>query len=675
MSTDDKYFADRESEETARVILSKADAWFHGLDVNGYLDKLREAWASYYGAYYTDTANGHRITFSGEQGEYANIAVNHYRNICEHIHVMVTASRPAMQARAVNTDYKSLVQTKLANGLLDYYMREKNLEDYFSRAIEEAIVLGQGFLKMEWNSTAGAVYDFNEETQTPIYEGDIEFTNLSMFNVVFDSTKEDPSQNEWVVCRSFKNRFDLAAKFPEQRDAILKMETKDEQERYDFVNSTYEKTDDIAIYEFYHKRTEAMPDGRYILFCDHDVVLMDAPMPYRELPVYRVSPYNILGTQYGYTNTFDLLPIQTALNSVYSTILTNHNGFGVQNIMAPRQSDVNIEQVSSGMNFIEYNAAAGKPESLNLLNTSPETYKFAEMLEKVMETLSGISSVTRGNPEKNLESGTALALVQSMSLQFVSGLQRSYVGMIEKVGTGIINMLRDYANVPRVAMIVGEANRTYMKQFTGDDLANVNRVVVDLGNPLSKTAAGRVEMAQQLMQMNLIKTPEQYINVINTGNLETMTDGIDRQLMLVKSENEAIVDGELPTAVFTEPHSLHIREHRDILSDPELKNDPELVARVQEHIQQHIDLLRQTDPDTLMMLGEQPLAPPGGSPANQPTPDQMVNQSAMGEPLPPPPAPSNVPADALGVDLPEPASPPGEFENLPTDPSQMIPEG
>lgn len=668
----EKYFAARDAEETAGVVLGKANQWFHTLDANGYLGKLKDAWAAYHGAYFSDAGSGHKITFSGEQGELTNLPVNHYRNICRHTLTMVTSSRPAMQARATNTDYKSLVQTKLANGLLDYYMREKRLEDYLHRAIEQAIVFGSGYIKLEWNATSGEIYDYNEETETPIYEGDVKFTNLSVFDVVFDSTKEDPSQHDWVLCRTFKNRFDLAAKYPEKEEDILRMETKDKKENYDFTGSFYDESDDIAIYELYHKRTESMPDGRYMLFVDSDVVLMDSPMPYRDLPVYRVAPADILGTPYGYSDTFDILPIQDAINSLYSAILTNQNAFAVQNILSPRGADVSAEQVAGGLNFIEYNHMVGKPEAMQLTASSPETFRFIEMLERTAETISGVNSVSRGNPESSLKSGNALALVQSMSLQFVSGLQQSYVKLIEDTGTGLVNILKDFAAVPRVAAIVGESNRSYMKEFTGDDLSKVNRVIVDVGNPLSKTTAGRVQMAEQMLQMGLIKTPEQYIGVMNHGKLETMTDGIDKQLLLTKSENEKLVTGEKPNAVFTEPHSLHIREHRDVLSDPDLKNDPELVMRVQAHIQEHIDLLRTTDPATLQMLGEQPLAPLGAPPPTMPTNDQMVNQSAIQ-----PQSPMNQQAlrpVAQAGNLPSIPNPPAPFEGMPTSAEDMLPD-
>jgi hypothetical protein len=697
----EKYFAAKSGEDTAKIVLQKANSWFHNLDVNGYLDKLKSAWMAYHGAYYTDVGSGHKITFGGEQDELTNLAVNHYRNICRHMLTMVTANRPAMDARATNTDYKSLVQTKLANGLLDYYMREKRLEDYLSRAVEHAIVFGTGYIKMEWNATSGEVYDmiepeyemektFNPNTGEeieqqkldidgnpikvnegyPIYEGDVMFSTVSPFDVVFDSTKEDPSKHDWVLVRSFKNKFDLAAKYPEYEDEILKQETKSDKERYNFTGSFYDQTDDIAVYEFYHKKTESMPDGRYLLFVESNVILMDSPMPYRKLPVYRISPGDILGTPYGYTDTFDLLPIQDALNSLYSTILTNQNTFGVQNILSPRGADINPQSLAGGLNFIEYNHQIGEPKALNLTSTPPEIFNFIGILEKAMETVSGVNSVSRGNPEASLQSGNALALVQSMSLQFISGLQQSYVKLIEDVGTGMIQMLQDFASVPRVATIVGKSNRTYMKEFSGKDLSSINRIIVDVGNPLAKTTAGRVQMAEQMLQMNLIKTPEAYISVINTGKLETMTDGIDRQFLLVKAENEKMVAGETVQALDIEPHSLHIKEHRDILADPDLKQDPDLVQRVLAHIQEHIDALRNADPDLLMHVGEQPLSPPGGTPTNQPDPAGQINQGQMGQ------TPDMMQQQPMApeIPLPQPANPPAPFENNPTNPQDMLPQ-
>lgn len=640
-----QYFAAKEASETAAIVLGKADAWYNQLYNNGYLYKVREMWMAYHGAYYSGAGGGHKISFGGEQGELVNLAVNHIRNLSEHILTMITSSRPAFQARATNKDSKSLIQTKLANELLDYYMREKRMERYLRRAIEYAVVMGSGFIKMEWNATSGEIFEINEETNTPIYEGDVEFTNLSPYDVVFDTTKEDQKHN-WVICRTFKNKFDLAAKYPEMGDRIRGLETKSDIYKYRMDTMSFEDTEDVPVYEFYHRRSESMPDGRYLMFLSENIILVDSPMPYRTLPIYRVAPSDILGTPYGYTPMFDLLPLQDAVNSLYSTILTNQHAFGVQNIYVPRGADISMKSLEGGLNIIEGNSNAGKPESLNLTQTPKEIFEFLKMLEQQMETLSGVNSVARGNPEASLKSGSALALVQSMALQFISGLQQQYVQMIEDVGTGLINMLKDFAAVPRIAMIAGASNRSYVEhEFTGDDLSQVNRVIVDMGNPLAKTTSGKLQMASELLQYGVVKTPEDYFTVLTTGQFSAMTDEVQKQLILIQAENERMSAGTRVKAMAIDEHIIHIKQHREVLSDPELRFDDGLTEVVLAHIQEHIDLLRNTDPGLLQALNIQPLGPVGGTPPNgmqPPGPNQSAPPDAAMQ-SPEQPQPPNMP--------------------------------
>jgi hypothetical protein len=659
------YFAAKDSEEAAEIILSKTKDWFNSLDSNGYLDKLRRVWAAYHGAYYDSASESHQISFGGEQGELAQIGVNHIRNLAQHMHNMITSTRPAMQARSINTDYKSLTQTKLANGLLDYYMRDHRLEKFLKQAVEYAIVFGTGYVKLEWNAVVGDVYDVLDDG-TEMREGDIQFSNLSPFDVMFDTNRED-HEHDWVIARTFKNRFDLIAKYPEFEEQILALPTKSDKMSYSAFNFSYDETDMVSVFEFYHKKTEALPEGRYMLFLDKEVVLLDSPMPYKSLPVYAIHAGNYLGTPYGYTPLFDLMPIQDAINSLYSTILTNQTAFGVQNILVPRGADVAISELSGGLNVIEANMQAGEIQALNLTATPKEVFDFVMMLEKVMETISGVNAVSRGNPSDNLRSGNALALVQSMTLQFMSGLQASYVAVIEDVGTGIINILKDHAQIPRLATIVGKSNRTYLKEFTGDDLSSVSRVIVDVGNPLAKSTAGRVEMAEQLLQMQAIKTPEQYFSVINTGQLDVMTEDTQSQLFLIKAENERFINGEPVVAVFTDEHALHIKEHASVLSDPDLRLQPELLQAVSAHIQEHIELLKTTDPNTLMILGQQPLqpsAPPQQGPPQQPN---NIPQDSTGQ------VPEMMGGAPVATQLDQMGAVPSNMPSIPQVPGEVLP--
>lgn len=671
----DKYFAADEAKIVAEIMLHRVGAWQISLESTGYMEKIRSCWAAYHGAYYTDFGGGHQVTFSGDQGELANLPVNHLRNLAKHMLVMTTSNRPTMTARSVNTDYKSLVQTQLANGLLDYYMREKKLENYLRKAVEYAIALSAGYIKMEWNATSGEIFDTDEDTGLPIYEGDVQFTNLSPFDVMFDATRED-QKHDWILTRTFKNRYDLIAKYPELENEIKGIPSKSEYKSFGLGRFGYNDTDDISLYEFYHARTEALPNGRYVLFCDERTVFIDSPLPYKRIPVYRISADDILGTPFGYAPVFDLIPIQEAINSLYSTILTNQNASGVQNYWVPKGADITIQSLAGGLNIIEGNAQAGPPQAINMTSTPKEIFDFLTMLEKTAETISGVNSVSRGNAEGvEAKSGTALALVQSMTLQFMSGLQQQYVQLMEDVGSGLIEMLQDFAAVPRIAAIVGKNNRAYLKEFKGEDLSEIKRVTVEVGNPLARTTAGRVQMAEQMMQMGIIKNPQDYLAIINTGSLDTMTENDTREIYLVKGENEALISGEQVSVTAIDQHKMHIMEHRGIIADPNLRKDPALLARVLGHIQEHINALQQTDPNILNLIGEQPLSPPGGSPNGPPGappgaqgPDANQGKpSDMAGPPPGPPQPGQGP-------MPNMPKPPPPFQDQPTNPADMAPQ-
>jgi hypothetical protein len=224
------------------------------------------------------------------------------------------------------------------------------------------------------------------------------------------------------------------------------------------------------------------------------------------------------------------------------------------------------------------------------------------------------------------------------------------------VGTGLINMLRDFAAVPRIAAIVGVDSQTKLSEFTGDDLQTINRVLVDVGNPLAMTTAGRVQMAEQLLQMSLIDTPEKYLEVMNTGKLTAITSNNTNQLLLVRTENEHLLKGDIEVlAIHTDKHSLHIREHSSVLGDPKLRyTDPDLIGRVDAHLQQHYEILRNTPPEILALIGEQSLAQP--APAQQiQAPDQsmgeqMANPEAAG--VAGPPAQLQMPGESPKKQLP-----------------------
>jgi len=637
-----KYFAARDKEELAHELTEKLSAWGHSLSDRGIIEKWIKSYRLYFGRHYKNsTAHGTEILKGGKEGELSLVTVNHYRNLIKHILVMTTNQKPTFDVRAINSDSESLQQAKLGNNILDSYMREKRLSRYLKQAAEQSLVFGKGFVKIVWEPSLGRPYTVEERSdesgepvERVVYEGDVDVSCPSPFDVYVDQSQEDWNKVEHVTIRSFRNKWNLAARYPEQNEKIESLQTKSEIDGRGWTTlQDLDESNDVPVYEFYHKRTDAMPNGRYMLFCNGDTVLYDGPIPYQQLPIFRITPGEIFGTTEGYTDAFDLMAIQEAINVLASTIFSNQNAFGVQSVLVPNGCNISYEQLNESLAIIKYNQQAGEPKPLQLTSTPPEIFKFFEILERTAETLSGVNSVARGNPESSLKSGVALGLVQSMAVQYASGFQQSWAELLEDSGSFILSLLKDFAKTERMVAMAGKGNKGNMTAFTGDKLKNINRVIVELGNPMSRTTAGRVQIADNLLEKGMIKTPQEYVTVMETGNLEPLIEGIEATVSQIRTENEDLMEGKPVKAIVGDAHLLHAQQHLMVVADPELRRkvalgDPTALKIVQEtlaHIMEHNELKETQLPIWSAISGEPPMAPPP-----MPMPEQ-------GAPMPPPP--------------------------------------
>jgi hypothetical protein len=623
-SSETQYFATLPIDELIPALNSKVSEFYDFVLKYRFLDRWRRTYLAYYGQSQSGSSTD-RLNQTGMNGEEWVLKCNDYRSLLQNLLTMTTSNRPAVQPKAMNTDSASMNQTLLASTVLDYYAVEKHLEETLKDAVEFALFGGEGLVVLNWNATLGKVYTVDPTTHAPVYDGDLEFKAFHPIDVIRECWNENATTN-WKIVREFKNKWDLAAKYPALANDIIKLaESSDFMRRYSNINyNSHTSVDYLPVFTFYHEPTESVPNGRMVQYLG-DYSLTDGPLPYKHVPVYRISPAKWHGTSFGYTVAYDLLGIQQNLDALNSIVATNQMNYGQQNVLLPRGNEYNVYALAQGLNGIEYDPKLGKPEPLNLLATPPEIINNIERLEKKQETISGVNQVARGNIDRDM-SGAALALIAAQAVQFNNGLQQSYNLLVEGVFTGIIEILQMYALTPRIASIAGKSNRFRVKEFKGDDLNQINRVSVEQVNPISQTAAGRQTIADTLMKTGLIKTPEHYLEVLTTGRLDSLYEHETSQIMLIRSENEDLSDGKKPIAVITDQHKLHIQEHSTVLDSPEARSNPQIVELVTAHIQEHIQLLRTTDPALLQLLGEQPL-PPSPAPGSQlpPGPQQQAN--------------------------------------------------
>ena len=264
--------------------------------------KFKKSYNFYYGYGYYSRSDG--LEAAGDRGEETRISVNTYRNLLRYQLSLITADRPAFDVVPINTDYDSMASAVVGDEVLEYYLRVKKLEDVLKDAVEKAIFTSEGYVALSWDTSAGRDFTVDEKGK-PVKEGDIRFSTYAAWDVVRDISFTQPDTN-WYILRDIKNKYDLAERFPEHADDIINLTY--ERNPFSTNNTRTVSEDACELYTFYHKKTPTLPQGKLVLFTDTSK-LLDIPLPYEEVPVYRVAPANVEGTNLGYTDAFDILAL------------------------------------------------------------------------------------------------------------------------------------------------------------------------------------------------------------------------------------------------------------------------------------------------------------------------------------------------------------------------------
>ncbi len=613
-----KNWATTTGDELIKELQAKIEDYDKHLQTSGIMTELRDSYASFYG--------DSKVRDAGQQGELKAIRINHYASLIRNLVSLVCNNKPAWQPISSNTDSESQASSILASGLLDFYMKDRRLDRTFRSGCLTACFLREAWISSTWNTQLGEIVhpgmpgDEQSPAQPPIHEGDLQYNLFTLNDVIRDFHKTN-ADFDWLITREYKSKWDLVSQFPEMSDDIQSLSVENlDLSRIRLFNHQTDNKDIVPFYTFYFRPCAALPNGRMVTFIK-DKMLTDSPLPYPKIPLVRLASEETIESCFAHSPMMDVLPVQKGIDMLASTLLSNNNAFGVQNLWSKKGNGLVVSQVAGGLNLIE---SETKPEPLQMTASAPETYKFFEMLVHQSQLLSGVNDAIRGQTSAG-QSGAALALLSQQALQFANSLQQGYVATVEDVGTLSIQILQRYANTKRVAVLTGKHNRPLLKEWSSSDLSGISRITIESGNALSKTASGRLTMADSLMQAQMIKRPEQYISVLTTGQLQPIYENEETQLLLIRRENERLSSGQPVRALLTDDHENHILEHSSVLSNPDVRDNPDspIVQNTLNHIQEHLQIAQNMPPALAMLLKQQPLpqqAPQQQNQSNAPGP-------------------------------------------------------
>lgn len=621
--SNDYKFLSEDPKELAQELLTKWTKWGSYLGGSAYDSLFQRAYKAFYSQM---VSRNHTIGSTGDQSEFSTIQINHLRNLINHIISQVTQNRLTFDAITDSTDISARNSALVANAVLDQYLYAHGMEAQLRNVLEIGLLFGTSFAYVEWaldKKLAGIDGEGN-----PVYHGEPRLKALTPYSVLAEPFKDDWSDQNWVVIREQYNKHDLAAMYPEMAEEILNLPKIQDLQNFmpfhEYDNHT------VWLFKAYHKPTPSLPMGRYTVFCDNELVLVDKlENPYKDLPVVCYRPAIKHGGMYGHSPLFDLLPMQEALNTVDSALLTTADNFSIPNMVASKRSNIDATLLAGGLRLLEIDPDpdfpnAGMPTPMAMPEISQALVNYRQHLAEDMQTLAGISPISRGTTN-SLTSGTAIAVATSAQQVYNSNIENGYIKMVETVSMQLINLCKNFMATEEILSITGQARMFMVTSFSGDTLSPVNRVRITLGNALAKSLAGRLEIANQLLGQGLIK-PAQYIEVLQTGNVSNTFDDATQSQSLVLLENEDLARGEEVIMSILDDHQSHIQGHKQLLLRPDVRKSAEIVGLVMEHIQSHLDAMIKLSMENPMLLSLS---------ANQPV--QLPAPTAPGYGQTPPP--------------------------------------
>jgi hypothetical protein len=647
-------FQEDDPKDIVNDVLDRYKKISYFMNNRGIMSRWVKSFNSYYGFYYADPKAAYGMGNTGPQGELTTVAVNQFRNLIQHTLVLFTQNKVSFDVIPMTSDIEGRNASIVGNSTLEYIFQQTKYSQELYKMAEVGLVLGTSFLKIDWRTNKNLVGVGPD--MKPVFSGELNQKTYLPLDVILEPFKENFEDQEWVGTREIVNKFDLISKYPEMRDEILNLSRVQDVQLAD----PYFITDDnsVWLYKVYHKSTMAVPFGRYLEFSSDECIYEDykenpycdtnpetmLPIMGTGIPIVCFRPATTYGSAWGHTVAFDLLPLQDAKNLLSSTIVSNQAAYGVQNLIVGRGTNFDFADVAVGLRVCEYDPnpelgpTGGAPQTLELLKTPPEIFSYNNKLDEEMEKISGINGALRGTPPPQVGSGTAMALLTTQAQTFNTQVENAYINCIQDVATFSLKTIAKFMSNTDLVEIVGLKENYAIPSFKAEELKKISKVKVLTGNAISKSPAGRLAMAQDMLNSGQI-TPTQYTEVAQTGSLKNDMEDVTAEDALIVSENQMLMQGQDVIVLQTDNHLKHIKQHLITLTHPEVRNDKDKQANIMKHLVQHQQfwvVLGTQNPQLLALITGSPIPPDVPNPG-------VVAPGAQQPPAQPPQGPGHPP--------------------------------
>lgn len=516
---------------------------------------------------------------------------------------------------------------------------------------------GTGILCLDWDAAKGKDLGIDPVTGKPIATGDIKSTCLSITECATEpGTRDIRRANWWVKAQALppqevKRMYGLKVDPEKDASAVLSpLQAK--------VINTNNRGGQTAplnlslVLTYYERPNSKNKKGTVAVVVGKEIVDGPHPWPFPFTDRLNIAcaRETVVETRWtGDTILSDAVPVQTALNASWSSIVEHVKLAGNARLMG---------EESSGDLFENYTDEAGE---IQLYRDKPPAYLsppqmpqwWIEMPDKLgaqLDDILGVHDISRGEAPPNIQSGQGLAVLLEQDETPTGHLTKIVADAFTDFASMVLKVYEANVNEQREALTgtPGHANQTTTwdgESFCGQTEA---RVPYDAVAPLNEAA--KFARALSMIQVGMISTPSQFAAYVDTGNSKSFIEDINWHIAKARRENHAMSIGETMVPAAFDNHSIHIEEHNRFRSTADYERlDDHDRNIVDLHVQAHSTLAAEEMGQQALKAqfapalgaaaqasqppGSEMPGPPGQSQANN-TPETAGISGAGGAPAP-----------------------------------------
>lgn len=420
------------------------------------------------------------------------------------------------------------------------------------------------------------------------------------------------------------------------------------------------RADEVVIWKVLHKPDQYLPEGFIGRFTRHKCLQIPDknakwPWSHDDFPFERYTSIDIPRTTLSVSFYSYVKPLQHNLNLVHGMVKRNiYHGAHPKWMMV--KGACNFRSLGNSFTVVQHKLNQ-RPELMAYPTTTPEVYKYVDMLKGEMESLANQQTISTGNLPPNTRSGIMISRLQEIEKQTRGPQIDKRNDFMRRVLLKAAAVAGDYfplTSKVNIERVVGTGNADQIQEIAKEKVFAQYSIEIINSAGFSDNLVGRMEEVGFLMEkVPGAVTQEEAMDIINFRSPDKYYDIGTASLRCAQEENEIMNDGrDVPPPESYEDLFVHWRVHFIDIQTLSFKRLPEFIQKLKlDHLEATEMLMEeaatksQAFKQKLLLIPFWPVLWTVQVPPVDPsqTDPNAAPQGAPGEPPPTDPSAPNIP--------------------------------